>query len=757
MAHYQCPHQPPHPGAVELDTSNSSRYDGEVFEMPGDSAVPKAEREQQRRPVQAQDEELDGMQANPWPFYLDQDVRTEASARGDAAEAAVGAGTDANGKGEETGKGVEGKAERPLANPWAYFGPMSPSEDVGGHKAAAAANGQDVGGLGIRVEGSGDAKAKSESQDAPAAASAPHHGTPGEQGADGPPPSDPAAPTGEPSSSSPPAPAFYPAPLRLSRKDVPPAAAPAFKPYVPPTDDVPAVAPLNVKHQRRSSDGPQGEAITTLPYRPYRPAGHGEHDGNHRADTAAPPAPVMPPQPVPAQSHRPPVTGAVAPQGMSPQVTTWSPSGSPNPAQQQPASPPTDTPYDGMAPHQPLHHPSQPPPSAETRPSPPPVAAPPVPPHPPLSSHSPSAVAPAVTAPPPPPPPIIQASVPAIPPPPSVPAPSPYPHTPYYANPVQPSSPHHHTSPSPSSQHPATGYHPSSSPTPGLQPYGHPHSAPTSALPSPAIVPFQFQATTQAQPHNLYPVPAPTPPLASHTPPAPIPSPGPVSYHPPPQHFTPPPPTSSYDIPQPTYASASEIPPPQPPRPQFQQVAMGAYQYSPQPSPQAQPPSYDYAGTPSPVAQPPVSPQPSPYQSPHGPAIAPHQHHYPVQPTYAAASNGNSPSSPDPQGQYAVPPLPPRPATAQPQLFAGFTSQNVVVFPPPPKRVFSPPPGAAAAGAAPPPPRRQSGGSSGRLFSSSSALKWIDKTGKGLEHKLDAVLGSQGSSSKPPPQPPRPT
>ncbi|UKZ55337.1 hypothetical protein TrVGV298_009157 [Trichoderma virens] len=115
-------------------------------------------------------------------------------------------------------------------------------------------------------------------------------------------------------------------------------------------------------------------------------------------------------------------------------------------------------------------------------------------------------------------------------------------------------------------------------------------------------------------------------------------------------------------------------------------------------------------------------------------AVADLRHQYPTQPTYAAA-NGNIPSSPNlPQGQYVSPPLPPRPATTQPQFFAGFTSQNVVAYPPPPKRVFSPPP------AAPPqPPRRQSGGtSSGRLFSSSSALKWIDKTGKGLENKLDA-------------------
>lgn len=47
------------------------------------------------------------------------------------------------------------------------------------------------------------------------------------------------------------------------------------------------------------------------------------------------------------------------------------------------------------------------------------------------------------------------------------------------------------------------------------------------------------------------------------------------------------------------------------------------------------------------------------------------------------------------------------------------------------------------------------GMSSGKLFSSSSALKWIDKTGKGLENRLDSVLSSQ-SASKPPPQPPRP-
>lgn len=712
MAHRQYPR---HHGAAELDTSNRSQLDGQIFEMPGEPIEPRTE--QSRRPVQAQDG--DAMQANPWPFYLDQDVKTESRADVEESAARTGAGN------------ADAKAEQPLANPWPYFGP---SEDEDGPKAVVATVGLDVGGLGIRTEEPGDAKAKSEDVStaaAPAALAPLHHGSQGERGGDraSPPPA-----SSEPSPPLPPS--FYPAPLRVSRKQLPPAAAPVFKPYLPPTESVTAVAPLQVK-RHRPSDGSQGDPAATLPYRPYRPAGHDASNASDAADAAASSPPAMPPQPAspPLQAHRPPAT-AVAPQGTSSQATTWAVSASPNLAQQQQHRPAVDSPgsaeapLDGVAPHHQHHQPNRPPSPTATGP-PPPAAAPFVPPS---------------TAPAPAPP--IQEPVPkvAVAEHPTIAGSTPY-HNSQHPTPPIPAGSPYHPSASPSHPSPATGYPPNSSPVPGHQAYGPPHSTPGSSIPSPEMASFQFQPITQAQPQNLYTAPTPTPPIAAQPPPAP------VSY-PPPQHFTPPPPTSSYDIPQRTYASSAEIPPPQPPRPQFQQAAMGAYQPQPQPSPQSPQPPYVYDGAPRPVTQPPSSTQPSSYNLPYGPAIAPHQHQYPTQPTYAAP-NGNVPSSPDPQGQYASPPLPPRPATTQPQLFAGFTSQNAVAYPPPPKRVFSPPPTVAA----PPPPRRPSGGSSsGRLFSSSSALKWIDKRGKGLENKLDAVLqGSQRSSNQPPPQPPRPT
>ncbi|RFU72821.1 hypothetical protein TARUN_9433, partial [Trichoderma arundinaceum] len=290
---------------------------------------------------------------------------------------------------------------------------------------------------------------------------------------------------------------------------------------------------------------------------------------------------------------------------------------------------------------------------------------------------------------------------------------------------------------------PVPGPPQTSSPIPGHQAYAPPYSASSSPLPSPAMASYQFQPINQAPPQNLYAAPTHTPPTASPGLPASMP-------YPPPQQFTSPPPSSSYDIPQPTYASSAEQPPPQPPRPQYQQAPMGTY---PPPSPHS-PAPYGYGNVPRPNTQPPSSTQPSPYNLPYGPAIAPHQHQYPTQATYAAP-NSYAPSSPDPQDPYATPPLPPRPATtqgSQPQVLTGFTS-HVVAYPPPPRRVFDPPPAIPTQ-----PNRKQSAGTSGgRLFSSSSALKWIDKTGKGLENRLDAVLGSQASSGKPPPQPPRPT
>ncbi|UKZ55339.1 hypothetical protein TrVGV298_009159 [Trichoderma virens] len=221
MAHRQ---YPPPRGAVELDTSGRSQLDGEIFEMPGESMVPRPEG-QTRKPVQAQDG--DAVQANPWPFYLDQDVRTESRVDGEE-EKKPG---KADAKSEE---------QQPLANPWPYFGPMSPGEEEDGPKAsiaAATAAGPGAGGSGTKAEESRTAEAKIE--DASAAPPPLHLGSNHNKPAgDGASPASPAPPGPLPpatsESSSPPAP-FYIAPLKLSRKQVPAAAAaPTFKPYLPP-------------------------------------------------------------------------------------------------------------------------------------------------------------------------------------------------------------------------------------------------------------------------------------------------------------------------------------------------------------------------------------------------------------------------------------------------------------------------------------------------------------------------------------------
>ncbi|KAM0474279.1 hypothetical protein ACHAPX_007612 [Trichoderma viride] len=718
---------------------------GEVFEMPADSVAPKTE------PLP---------QANPWPFYLDQDVRTEA--RVDKEEEEEG----------EEGAGRNAKvAEQPLAYPWAYFGPMTPDEekseeqDMGGREPAE----QSVGGLGIKMEElkmEEQRESKAKGEDAEDASLQPlplHLGCHDKQGGhDGAPPHD--APPPVPTASPPPPPTGtdYVAPLRLSRKQVPAfTVAPAFKPYLPPAEsNNTTIAPLKVAHhQRASSAGPEGDS-DALPYRPYRPPGYVTPPGS-KADNGMGPA-VMPvprptstssstpasaPPPLPLNAHDSLVTGPVAAQ-VGPPLRTPSPLPSPNlapppPQQQQQV---TETPLDGAVA---LHRPYSPHVTAGSQPPPAPTSA------------SPPAVAPTALPPPPAPapaPPVPTVAIATAEP--SVAAAS----TLYHAPPPVSQTtiaPPYRRSPSPSasspglglpsSSSPALGYSLNSSPTPGHQAYMTPHSAPTSAMPSPNMTTYPFQPIGQSSPQSLYP---------SSSPPPPTGSPGQLAsmYYPPAQQYTPPPPTSSYDIPQRTYASSADIPPPQPPRPpQYQQPSPGAYQ--PQASPQS-PSPYSFPDAQMPGTQPPYA-QSSMYNPPYGPAVALHQHQYPTQPTYATP-NSEGPSSPNPQDIYAAPPLPPRPATAtgwgaQSQVLTGFTP-HVVAYPPPPKRVFDPPPAAPAG-----PPRKSSGGmgmgmsiGSGKLFSSSSALKWIDKRGKGLENRLDYVLGSQGAS-KPPPQPPRPT
>ncbi|KAK1239211.1 hypothetical protein MKX08_006272 [Trichoderma sp. CBMAI-0020] len=714
---------------------------GEVFEMPADSVAPKTE------PLP---------QANPWPFYLDQDVRTEA--RVDREEGGKGAGINAK------------VAEQPMANPWAYFGPMTPDEEKGEEQdVGETVAKQSVDGLGIKMEEL-KVEEQGESKGASLRPLPLHLGGHVKQGGDDEtPPHD--APPPVPTASPPPPPppgTDYIAPLRLSRKQVPAfTVAPAFKPYLPPEESNNAtIAPLKVTHQRASSAGPDG-GPDALPYRPYRPPGYVTPPvlkADNGADvvgsavmpvprpaSTSPSTPASAPPPLPLNAHDSLATGPVAAQVTAPRKTP-SPLASPN-------LEPSGSTETTLAPHR-LY---SPPVTAGSYPPPAPTQAPPPAP----ASASPPAVAPTV-----PPPPATPAPAPPIPtvavataepsaaaastlyhaPPPPLPPPMSQTTTapPYHRSP-SPSASSPGLGP-PSSASPALGYSLNSSPTPGYQAYMTPHSAPTSAMPSPNMTTYPFQPICQSQPQNMYPSSSPPPLTGSPGQPASM-------YYPPDQQYTPPPPTSSYDIPQRTYASSADVPPPQPPRPpQYQQQpSPGAYQ--PQVSPQS-PSPYAFPDAQRPGTQPPYA-QSSMYNLPYGPAVALHQHQYPTQPTYASP-NSEVPSSPNPQDLYAAPPLPPRPATAtgwgnQAQVLTGFTP-HVVAYPPPPKRVFDPPPAAPAG-----PPRKSSGGmgmgmgmGSGKLFSSSSALKWIDKTGKGLENRLDSVLGSQ-SASKPPPQPPRPT
>ncbi|KAI9163330.1 hypothetical protein HJFPF1_04936 [Paramyrothecium foliicola] len=176
----------------------------------------------------------------------------------------------------------------------------------------------------------------------------------------------------------------------------------------------------------------------------------------------------------------------------------------------------------------------------------------------------------------------------------------------------------------------------------------------------------------------------------------------------------------------------------QPPRPQIHHVSTDplspTYLH-----PQSPPPPYIYDvhrtnSQPVPAAHvPPIYPPP---QSPLSPTA-----YSPIpQSPYYAHSPHDSPQSQYPQQQYLpngqLPPLPPRPVSAHPMtVTTGFGPgiPSTASFPPPPKTQYVPPPQI--------PPRPSM--STMKLFSGSSAKKWLDKTNQVLESKLVPMLQAQ--------------
>ncbi|CAF3598685.1 unnamed protein product [Fusarium graminearum] len=170
--------------------------------------------------------------------------------------------------------------------------------------------------------------------------------------------------------------------------------------------------------------------------------------------------------------------------------------------------------------------------------------------------------------------------------------------------------------------------------------------------------------------------------------------------------------TQSYVTPNPAQIPQS---PPPPYAPQDTGPGVGA-------NPQA--PSNHMMYQPSPVGA--YSPQPQ----------------YPTQPSYAPTT------SPPLQG-LQPPALPPRPSSSQgfapsSGFGSGPTGYNPSNYPPPPQTYFSPPPAL--------PPRPGLGklaGGGGKIFGSSSADKWLRKTGQVLESTLAPYLQGQSGSYRP--------
>ncbi|EEU47349.1 uncharacterized protein NECHADRAFT_91818 [Fusarium vanettenii 77-13-4] len=492
---------------------------------------------------------------------------------------------------------------------------------------------------------------------------------------------------------------YYPAPLKLGGRPAKTTPPTAFKPYSPPpTHDVHDVQDAQVRPLAGIGRTDSQSTTTSMPYRPYRPH-------SPQTETTAAPAANIPPTTI---APAPPVTSTPTPPVTASTVA-------PAPLQNGIA---------GAAP-------------AQGTPS---MASPYLP-----SPMSPSAQSISVAAPSPATP-SLNAGVPFA--------------QPQYAAAVP--TPNYAPGPTPG---PAPGHAPGPSLT-------HP---PVSAAVLNAGVPFTQPTYASPIPtHNYGSGPSPTPPVTSpigppqsHTGPpmvAPTPAHGPAQ--PMPGY-----PNYNYNVPQPSYAPAHTPPtatpapgaPSQPPQQHapYQQPAQtgpGPQQPPLQHSttepymaqgniPQSPPPPYAQTIPPRPGSQPPTAGHPSQYQQPPpGPGPAgpyPPQPQYPTQPTY---THGVPPPI---QGQPSFglqpPPLPPRPASAQGGMpthgfGSGPAGYNPANFPAPPQTYFSPPPAL--------PPRPGAGGV-GKIFGSSSADKWLRKTGQVLESTLAPILQGQSGQYRP--------
>lgn len=575
--------------------------------------------------------------------------------------------------------------EPELANPWPYFGPQQ-----SGNLSTTQGQGQSP-------EFSNPAKdslpSQTDTQVQPPCNKSykPFPGTAQSLSED----SDmPRSPQDEPGSAS--SPTFYPAPLKLAYRPAKPASPVTFKPYAPPPSQDAYEAQSTPLSGVGKTDSQS--TVNSVSYRPYRP-------NSPQPPVSVPPprshyTPATSPANVSRNTASPPnlqqsyPTGAASHHCASPKPAIHPTS--PLPPNQSPASKPTTAPASPVP--QPLVQQAvlanSPSPNAQSAnsqssnasPQPSPIA----------STHSrPSHASPHLTH---------SATMASLPP-----AVPPVGVGPPY---TQPQYAAHVPSPNYAAASPSE---PPATPAPDRP---QPHSVPGSVeSPDYSVSGPPIMASSQAQPaYNSHVAVQPNP---------------------------------NYNIPQPTYASTTS-----PPlstllfqRPTLPQQHTGQVSASPQPqyssmeqpsssvaTPQSPPPPYTHTMPTRPDSQPPTAGHASPYQPPppSGPYLQPS---YPTQPTYAHTGTPGAPPPLQGQPTYGLqpPPLPPRPSSTHgpaPSTFGAPAGYNPANYPVPPKTYFNPPP------ALPPRP-------SGKLFGSSSAEKWLKKTGQALESTLAPYLQVQ--------------
>lgn len=195
------------------------------------------------------------------------------------------------------------------------------------------------------------------------------------------------------------------------------------------------------------------------------------------------------------------------------------------------------------------------------------------------------------------------------------------------------------------------------------------------------------------------------------------------SLFPPPPQIAPHLPQTDFPT-QPTYASQSQPSSPLPPQ-----------SFS---TPYGQPPSQP----PPSLGKPPIQPPPGQPLSPQAPSSAQDDC---LPPPGPPPSHTQYAYTPLPGQTYHVlqppPPLPPRPSTAHAYPSVGLSTNpvNSMAYPPPPKTHYVAQPPAVAGPSHPPSSQRPAGG---KLFGSTVAKKWLDKTSQVLENKVEEILQS---------------